>query len=84
MTSTSTNATQRAAILALLQRNVLVTSVELNEIAYRYSARIHELRQDGHQIQTMRDHPTPRVTTYMYLARPAQARHDANALAHKE
>lgn len=73
MTETSTTtATQRATILALLQQNVMVTSVQLNDIAYRYSARIYELRMEGHQIQTIRDHPSPRVTTYMYLARPAR------------
>lgn len=64
-------ATARAKILDLLQRQIFVTSTELNAIAYRYSARIYELRQDGHQIQTMRDHPVPGVTTYAYLAKPA-------------
>lgn len=63
----STTATQRATILALLQRNYTVTSVQLNQIAYRYSARIYELRQEGHLIQTILDHPCPRVTTYRYI-----------------
>lgn len=70
MPTTSTTASQRAKILDLLQQHGQVTSVELNAIAYRYSARIHELREDGHSIATLLDTPTPRVTTYVYLARP--------------
>ncbi len=70
--NSSTTATQSAKILALLRTHGSVTSVELNKVAYRYSARFHELRQDGHQIQTIRDHPSPRVSTYLYLARPAR------------
>lgn len=74
MSKTSTTATQRATILALLQKRGSVTSIQLNDIAYRYSARIHELRHDGHQIETLLDTPSERITTYVYLARPGAAR----------
>jgi hypothetical protein len=46
---------QKAALLALLKRDIVATNHELNQrIGYRYSARIHELRKDGHLIATMR------------------------------
>ena len=45
---------RRAQILELLKELGELTSRELNVICYRYSARIFELRQDGHDIQTQR------------------------------
>ena len=41
--------TQRAKVLEALKDGPK-TSVELNLICYRYSARIHELRKHGHKI----------------------------------
>lgn len=41
--------TQRAAILERLRRGP-VRNTELNQIAFRYSARIYELRKAGHDI----------------------------------
>lgn len=45
--------TQRQAILDRLRRGP-ATNLELNQIAFRYSARLHELRQAGHSIKTER------------------------------
>ncbi len=45
--------TQTEKILELLQKNPGgVTSRELNEIAFRYSARIAELRKQGYNIKS--------------------------------
>ena len=41
---------QAEAVLARLRRGP-ATNVELNEIAFRYSARIEELRKAGHRIE---------------------------------
>ncbi len=49
MEATKTSQTKR--ILTKLRVNRTVTNTELNKIAYRYSARILELRNDGHNIQ---------------------------------
>jgi hypothetical protein len=45
---------QTHKILTLLKTNGSATNVELNRIAYRYSARIAELRKEGHDILTER------------------------------
>lgn len=42
-----------AKILRLLLDKGTVTNVELNKICYRYSARVHELRKEGHMISTL-------------------------------
>lgn len=54
--------TQTAKILNLLRRNRFVTNVELNRICYRYSARIHELRNEGWEIE--REYVKPGVHRY--------------------
>ena len=41
---------QTAKILKLLKEKGSATNVELNKICYRFSARIHELRQEGYNI----------------------------------
>lgn len=64
------HAEQRDEILRLLRVNRTMTSVELNPIAFRYSARIYDLRQMGYDIRTIRNHPVPRVTTYEYVSGP--------------
>jgi hypothetical protein len=46
-----TRAKQRAAILARLQQGP-ATNADLNKIGHRYSARIFELREAGHTIET--------------------------------
>lgn len=38
-------------ILALLIEQGAVLNTQLNEIAYRYGGRIHELRREGHSIR---------------------------------
>ena len=43
---------QRQKILALLRQGN-VTNFELADICIRYSARIHELRKEGHEIETV-------------------------------
>lgn len=44
--------TQTGRILRLLKERGAVTNVELNKISFRYSARIAELRQEGHVIKS--------------------------------
>ena len=45
--------TQADRILALLRTRPR-TNTELNRVAFRYSARLHELRRDGYIINTER------------------------------
>lgn len=58
---------QTEKILALLKEKPYVTNVELNRICFRYSARILELRNDGHDIQ--RKYLKPGVYKY-WLVQP--------------
>ena len=46
---------QKQKILALLKRKSKVYNSELNKVCYRYSARIKELRNEGYQIETIRE-----------------------------
>ena len=64
---TATTTSQRAKILDLLKARGTVSNVELNKIAFRYSARLYELRQEGHRITTrpIRDG----IVHYTYLGR---------------
>ena len=41
-------------ILDLFKKERVVTNRQLNDIAFRYGARIHELRKDGYDIRTRR------------------------------
>lgn len=50
----TTKETQTSRILKLLKEKKVVTNAELNNICFRYSARIHELRKDGYIIVTHR------------------------------
>lgn len=47
--------TQSEKIVAALEKagDYGVTNVTLNRIAFRYSARLAELRKEGHQISTL-------------------------------
>lgn len=45
-----TKESQAKRILRKLKLQKTVTNFELNQICYRYSARIHELRDEGHLI----------------------------------
>lgn len=56
---------QTARILKLLKSKHQVSNRDLNELAYRYSARIAELRTEGHQILTER--VKDGLFTYTYL-----------------
>lgn len=56
---------QTARILKLLKSKHQVTNRELNRLAYRYSARIAELRTEGHHILTER--AKDGLFTYTYL-----------------
>lgn len=58
---------QTAKILAVLKEKAYVTNVELNRICFRYSARILELRKEGHNIQ--REYIKPGVYKY-FLVQP--------------
>lgn len=58
-----TRMSQRDKVLAAIKAGP-VTNFELNKICYRYSARIYELREEGHQIST---HIVDKATTvYTY------------------
>jgi len=46
--------TQTARILRVLKEEGQVTNAELNRICFRYGARLHELRREGHKIVTSR------------------------------
>jgi hypothetical protein len=47
---------QTARILRLLKQEKRATNRQLNSICFRYGARIHELRNEGHIIVTNRLH----------------------------
>lgn len=65
MTTTATRAplTQKDRILARLRRGP-ATNRELNDIAFRYSARIAELRDEGHNIRWAPVKGSPGLTRY--------------------
>lgn len=46
---------QARKILALLKRKAKVTNRELNQICFRYGARIYDLRKLGYVIETNRE-----------------------------
>lgn len=50
--------TQTAKILRLLKQRKQVTNYELSRICFRYSARILELRNEGHIIVSVHDRGT--------------------------
>lgn len=58
---------QSSQILSLLRQRGLdgVDQTELNAIAYRYSARIHELRRRGHKILTIMLRPN--IAKFIYV-----------------
>lgn len=56
---------QTARILRLLKTKKTVTNFELNNIAFRYSARIKDLRDEGHRIVST--HITGSQWTFTYL-----------------
>lgn len=53
----TTKQTQTARILRLLKSNRFVTNADLNKICFRYSARIHELRDEGWEIEKSYEKP---------------------------
>jgi len=57
--------TQTAHILRLLKQKGELTNYELNRICFRYAARIHELRKEGHRIVTVREEGSKRRYVYM-------------------
>lgn len=64
---------QKQRILNLLLLKGAVSNVELNhEVGFRYGARIHELRQDGHRIETG---PTDRFGKVIFTYRGRNAIH---------
>lgn len=56
---------QTARILKLFKAKHRATNNQLNKICYRYSARIAELRSEGHQILTERVKDGLFVYTYL-------------------
>lgn len=57
MTTMEKKVSQTTKILRLLKSKRTVTNVELNRICFRYTARIHELRKDGYNIQRQYEKP---------------------------
>lgn len=55
---------QKERILQLLRSSEHVTNRDLNEIAFRYSARISELRDEGHAIRWEQVKGIPGLTRY--------------------
>jgi hypothetical protein len=49
-----TTESQASTILRLLKQESVLTNRDLNRICYRYSARIHDLRKEGHDIRSNR------------------------------
>lgn len=47
--------TQCARILKLLKSKGEATNIELSRVCFRYSARIHDLRREGHSIVSVHD-----------------------------
>lgn len=62
----TTSQTQR--ILGLLKVKRRATNLELNRICWRYAARVHELRREGHKILTER--LKRGVYEYIYIGGP--------------
>ena len=63
---------QSTRILDLLRRRGVVSNLELNKIAFRYGARLHDLRNDGFVIETSLRHPItgkvrPGVSWYKFV-----------------
>ena len=56
-------ANQREMILSLLRQGS-VTNFELADICLRYSARIHELRKQGHNIETVMENKKSGLVVY--------------------
>ncbi len=54
--------TQASKILRLLKTHPYVLNIDLNNICFRYSARILELRNEGHPIQ--KEYVKPGVFRY--------------------
>jgi hypothetical protein len=52
MTESSRRSNSRDHILALLQAQRIVTNLELNQVCFRYGARLKELRDRGYDIVT--------------------------------
>jgi hypothetical protein len=52
MTESSRRENSESKVLALFQAQQIATNIELNQICYRYGARIHALRAKGYDIVT--------------------------------
>lgn len=56
--------TQTKKILGLLKTKKTVTNYELNQICFRYAARIHDLRSEGYRIVS--NHVGGSLWTFVY------------------
>lgn len=61
---TATKESQTSRILRLLKKNGKATNIQLRTIAWRYPARILNLKQEGHLIRSI--HVKGAVWLYMY------------------
>jgi hypothetical protein len=52
MSEITRRASSRDRVLAVLQAKRIVTNVELNDVCFRYGARLKELRDQGYDIVT--------------------------------
>ena len=73
MSTTSKRPAQRERILSLLRSRGAAgaTNVELNAIAFRYGGRIHELREMGYRIETVRE--SENLFRFVLVAEPLKA-----------
>ena len=64
MSETHRRSTARDRVLAYLQSRGRATNAELNDVCFRYGARILELRAQGYDIRTGEKHGGLVVYTY--------------------
>ena len=67
--------TRTARILKTLKTNGSATNRELNRICYRYGARIHDLRREGHVITSV--HEKDGLWRFVYKGHRDDAKEEA-------
>lgn len=64
------NQSQTARILRMFKERGELTNRELNLVCYRYGARIHELRREGHKIISL--HEKDSLWRFIYVSEPCE------------
>lgn len=67
--SKHSNKSQCARILEMFKEHGELTNYQLNKVCFRFSARIYELRKEGHEILTVREKGSLR--RFIYKGREA-------------